>query len=124
MDQKTEADKDVKIPVHIDPREIVKEFPVDDIIKMAEMMKDSGSTPYRYIRRAFKCLAEGDYGTACGWIEYTDRFLYLFYPPKSEENDALKTTIDILRPMFLFLGEKFKELRPEVKECGDKEGAV
>ena len=99
---------------HIDPREPVKRQPVgDEIIELSAMMRTSGTTPYRFIRRGISCLARGDFIQACDWLDYAEGFTGVFWPARSDDNAAFKTAIDLLRLQFLFLGEKFKELRPD-----------
>jgi len=80
---------------------------------MSMLMKDSETTPYRYIRRAMACLVKGDYDNACNWLTYADNFTGVFWTPFSAEDEAFKTSIGVLRLHFLFLIEKFKELKPE-----------
>lgn len=116
MNQKVDNKMVIKLPKHIDPRERVENQVTTEIINMTFMMKDSGSTPYRYIRRAFLCLASGKYGIACDWLTYAEKFVNVFWPEGSTENEALKLTINTQRIQFLFLVEKFQELKIDPSE--------
>lgn len=114
MNQKVKNSKRLTfIPKHIDPRDPVKREITAEIINMSLMMQDSGTTPYRYIRRAMKCLAGGEYDKACNWLQYADSFSGVFWEKDSADDEAFRVNIGILRPMFLFLTERFEELRPE-----------
>jgi hypothetical protein len=101
------------IPEHIDPREIVKKVPTADIINMSNMMKASGTTPWRYVRAAFKKLTEGDYDQAAKWMDYARDFAGVFYKEGSEENDNFIFQISMLSITLLSLTEKFRNLKPE-----------
>lgn len=101
------------IPKHVDPREIVKKVPSADVINMSNMMKASGSTPWRYVRAAFKKLVEGDYDQAAKWMDYASDFAGVFYKEGSEENTNYKFQIGMLSITLLSLEEKFKDLKPE-----------
>lgn len=98
---------------HIDPREILEELPVDDYRKMSKMMKSNGNTPYRYIRRAFKCLGNEDYETAADWITYAGKFINIYYRKNSKANENFKLTVETLRIQFDFLRKQFMQLHPD-----------
>jgi len=101
------------IPEHIDPREIVKKVPSADIVNMSNMMKSSGNTPFRYVRAAFKKLAEGDYDQAVKWMDYARDFEGVFYKEGSKANEDFKFQINMLVITLFLLIEKFEDLKPE-----------
>lgn len=99
---------------HIDPREPIKRQPItNEAIELSAMMHASDTTPYRYIRRGLDCLVKGDFSQACSWLDHAESFIGVFWPARSEDDTAYKMCIHTLRVHFLFLGEKFKELKPE-----------
>src|SRR5574343_1114064 len=104
-----------KLPVHIDPREINKKPVSEETKNLAEMMKQSGSSPYRYIRRAVKALGSGDFAAALDWIDLAADFEGVFYAPHSDENERFATAINMLRYTFLFLIEMFERLPAEAE---------
>jgi len=103
----------VTIPKHIDPREIVRKAPTTEIINLSMMMKSSGSTPFRYVKAAFKRLTEGDYKQAMQWLDYARDFVGVFWPEGSEEDNDFKYQLGFLGITMLFLIEKFEDLKPE-----------
>lgn len=99
---------------HIDPREPFKRRPVsDEAVELSAMMKASKTTPYRYIRRGMLALAKGEFHQACSWLDYAEGFVGVFWSARSDDNSKYKLAIDTLRLQFLFLGEKFSELKPD-----------
>lgn len=100
---------------HIDPREIVKQPASDEIIKLSKMMKDSGSNPYRYVRKAFLKLVEGDFGSAVDWLQHAADFEGVFFKPGTDENELFRHEIMMMRYTILFLCEKFGTLPREAE---------
>ncbi len=101
------------IPKHIDPRDPVIREITPEIVNLSLMMKDSGDTPYRYIRRAMMFLVKGDYYNACSELRYADKFSGVFWKENTADDEAFRVTISVLRLQFIFLIERFKELRLE-----------
>lgn len=101
------------IPEHLDPRVIAAKGPTTEIINLSNMMKASGTTPYRYVRASLKKLIEGEYAQAMSWLDYAREFCGVFYTVNSEDDRLFRDEITILRITLLFLIEKFKELKPE-----------
>lgn len=108
--------KIVNVPQHIDPRELVVRDTTTETLELAALMKQSGNTPYRYIRRAMKCLAEGRYSDSYNWLSRAEEFMEIFYTPGSDDSEAYNLTVGTLRLQFLFLTEKFKEIDQFMEE--------
>jgi hypothetical protein len=101
------------IPEHIDPREIAAKGPTTEILNLSNMMKASGTNPYRYVKAAFKKLAEGEYDQALEWMNYARDFAGVFYRKDSKENENYIFNLNMLGITLLLLIEKFKDLKPE-----------
>lgn len=105
-----------RIPEHIDPRELVKkalETDKTDIDNLCVLMKQSGSTPWRYVRDSLKKLVKGDYDQAWRMLNYAGEFTGRFYAPGSDEDELYKSQVEILKYTILVLSEEFGKLRPE-----------
>lgn len=105
-----------KIPKHIDPRELRKkalEADKTDLRNLAVLMKESGSTPWRYVRASYKKLVEGEYEQAWNWLNYAGEFAGIFYEEDSPEDEQYRDEINLLKYQLLVLIERFKSLRPE-----------
>ena len=84
-----------------------------DIKKLCLIMRQSGKTPYRYIKRSFRYLVDSKYNDALDWINYAEQFCGIFWKEKSQENLRFKEELKLLKITMLFLIEKFSAMPRE-----------
>lgn len=102
---------------HIDPRETVERDSkeVEDLKKLSVFMKQSGITPYRYVRRAMMRLCDGRTSEAIRWLDYARDFQDIFYGQDTPEAESFKQSIIAMRYTVLILCKEFESLPPEAE---------
>lgn len=100
-------------------KSVIFELPLSsgtpDAAKVSELLRETGLSPYVFIRSGFKYLVNSNYAEARKCMDYAMEFRGLFFKAGSPEDREYCVEMQLLNAAFLFLTEKFRPLPADIE---------